>query len=193
MQDLVTHLTAVLSYTVAAITDRTAEPRPPADDWPDALGRLDGERLAVREALRRPADSPLRSPFSHGGPITVGDWVRRQAHEFAVHRLDAESALPTPPETRYPAGFAEDGIDEFLAFLLPRRGTADRAGVVAVHTPGREWTVVLRPGEPPTLGEGTPDLTLSGPADDVYRALWGRPNQAVRTGDLALAEPIAAP
>lgn len=191
--DLVTHLTTVLSYTVAAITDQKAEPRR-ATAWEDALGRWDGERMAVREALRRPADTPLRSPFPHGGPITVGDWTRRLAHEFAIHRLDAESALPEPPVTRYRTEFAEDGIDEFLAFLTPRRARpSGREGIVQVSTDTRTWTVLLRPDEPPMLGEGVPDLTLAGPADEVYRALWGRPNHAENVGDATLLEPLAAP
>lgn len=188
-----THLTAVLSYTVAAITDRNAEP-PRASTWEDALGCWDGQRMAVREALRRPADTPLRSPFPHGGPVTVEDWTRRLAHEFAIHRLDAESALLTPPVTRYRTEFAEDGIDEFLAFLTPRRAKpSGREGIVQVSTDTRTWTVLLRADQPPTLGEGVPDLTLAGPADDVYRALWGRPNHAGKVGDATLLEPLAAP
>lgn len=188
-----THLTTVLSYTVAAITDQKAEP-PRTSTWEDALGRWDGERMAVREALRRPADTPLRSPFPDGGPVTVGDWTRRLAHEFAIHRLDAESALPTPPVTRYRTEFAEDGIDEFLAFLTPRRNRpSGRDGIVQVCTDTRSWTVLLRPDQPPTLGEGLPDLSLTGPADDVYRALWGRPNHAGKVGDATLLEPLAAP
>ena len=187
-----THLTTVLSYTVAAITDRKAEPAPPAE-WPDALGRWDGERMAVREALRRPVDLPLRSPFPQGGPVTVGDWTRRLAHEFAIHRLDAESALSEPPVTRYSQPFAEDGIDEFLVFLTPRRVRPGPTGIVQARTENRSWTVLLHADQPPTLGEGTPDLTLSGPADDVYRALWGRPNAAELSGDRTLLQPLAAP
>ncbi|MYW92532.1 maleylpyruvate isomerase family mycothiol-dependent enzyme [Amycolatopsis rubida] len=193
VRDLVTHLTTVLSYAVAAFTDRNAE-SPRASTWEDTLGRWDGERMAVREALRRPAETPLRSPFPHGGPITVGDWTRRLAHEFAIHRLDAESALPSPPVTRYRTEFAEDGIDEFLAFLSPRRGRPScRDGIVQVSTDTRTWTVLLHAGQPPALGEGVPDLTLTGPADDVYRALWGRPNHAENVGDATLLEPLAAP
>lgn len=195
VHDLVTHLARVLSSSVAVITGRAAEPSAPAD-WTDLLGCWDGERLALREALRRPADSPVRSPFPRGGAtITSGELTRRLAHEMAIHRLDAESALPEPPPTRYAAAFAADGVDEFLTFLMPRRSRpSNRGGTVRVEAEGRLWTVVLRESEPPALvDDGRPDVTLSGPADDVYRALWGRPNHAATTGDTTLLEPLAAP
>lgn len=191
MHDLVTHLATVLSSTVAAITDRPADPPPPTD-WADALGRWDGQRLAVREALRLPADTPVRSPFPGGGLLTVGRWARRLAHETAIHRLDAESALAEPPATRYADVFAVDGIDEFLTFFVPRRA-ARQDGVVRIEAGDRAWTVVLRSGEVPALGDGPADLTISGSPDDVYRALWGRPNTARMVGRVALTEPLAAP
>lgn len=191
MNDLVTHLVTGLSSTVAAITDRPADPLPPAD-WADALGRWDGQRLAVREALRLPGETPVRSPFPGGGLLTVGRWARRLAHETAIHRLDAESALPEPPATRYADVFALDGIDEFLTFFVPRRA-AQQDGVVRIETGDRAWMVVLRSGEVPTLGDGPADLTITGSPDDVYRALWGRPNAARMVGQVALTEPLAAP
>lgn len=191
VHDLVTHLARVLSSSVAVITDRAAEQSPPTG-WTDLLGYWDGQRLAAREALRRPAESPVRSPFPRGGTVTTGDLARRMAHEMAIHRLDAESALPEPPPTRYAAAFATDGVDEFLTFLMPRRSPpSSRDGVARVETEGRSWTIALREGEP--VDEGRPDVTLSGPADDVYRALWGRPHHAAITGDGCLLEPLAAP
>jgi uncharacterized protein (TIGR03083 family) len=195
VHDLVTHLARVLSSSVAVITDRAADQSPPTG-WTDLLGYWDGQRLAAREALRRPAESPVRSRFPRGGDtLTIGELTRRLAHEMAIHRLDAESALPEPPPTRYAAAFAADGVDEFLTFLMPRRSSpSNRDGIARVETEGRSWTIALREGEPPALtGESSPDVTLSGPADDVYRALWGRPHHAVITGDGCLLEPLAAP
>ncbi|GAA3553098.1 hypothetical protein GCM10022222_41030 [Amycolatopsis ultiminotia] len=185
----------VLSYTVATITGHRPENTTAAADWADALGRWDGSRLAAREALNRPANQPIRSPFPAGGEtITVGDWTRRLAHEFAIHRLDAESALPTPVGTRFAPEFAEDGIDELLAFLGPRSWPqTEREGVVEVRAGDRSWTIVLRAGERPAPGDGTPDVTLIGSADEVYRALWGRPHAAETTGDTPLLAPLAAP
>ncbi|MEU4674402.1 mycothiol maleylpyruvate isomerase [Amycolatopsis sp. NPDC023774] len=122
----------------------------------------------------------------------MGRWARRLAHETAIHRLDAESALAEPPATRYADVFAVDGIDEFLTFFVPRRA-ARQDGVVRIEAGDRAWTVVLRSGEVPALGDGPADLTISGSPDDVYRALWGRPNTARMVGRVALTEPLAAP
>jgi uncharacterized protein (TIGR03083 family) len=74
---------------------------------------------------------------------TVGFWIRRMAHETAVHRFDAELAVhsPTPIED----DLAEDGLDEVLATLLaadiePAEYEIGRPDV-EVRTPGRSWFV----------------------------------------------------
>lgn len=193
-----THLTTVHSFVVAAITGRRAERVAPPEDWDDLLGRWDGQRLAAREALGGPPSMKAKAPFP-GDEITVGDWVRRMAHESAIHRLDAESALTPVPATMFPAEFAADGVDEYLTFLTPMRTlTATTAGIVHVTATdtGRAWTIRLTPDERPAVGrepEGTPDVVIEGPADDVYRAIWGRPHAAGVTGDTALLAPLAAP
>jgi MDMPI C-terminal domain len=148
----VTHIAFVHGFAVGLAVNRPSKPEPPAD-WEDVLGWWDGQRLALRDALAR---------------YPAGPWTRRMAHETAIHRLDAESALAPAPETRFSAGFANDGIDEFLTFLVPHRGFTIG---VRVTTPERTWTV------------GTPGTEVSGAADDVYRALYGRPNEAAITGD----------
>ena len=191
------HLTKVHSLTVAAITGRRTEEAPP-EHWDDVLGSFDGYRLAAREALVKPPETSLWSPFPRG-EITIADWVRRMAHEAAIHRLDAESALAPDPATRFSPEFASDGADEFLTFLTPARAPASTAdGLVRIATSdtGRSWTVRLTIGEFPEVtpqAEGTPDVTLEGAADDVYRALWGRPHGATVTGSSGLLAPLAAP
>ncbi|MEV6623000.1 maleylpyruvate isomerase family mycothiol-dependent enzyme [Amycolatopsis sp. NPDC051106] len=173
VRDLVGHIAFVHCFAVGLAVNRPAKPAPPAD-WEDLLGWWDGQRLALREALAQDPGAPAYSPYP-GFAVTVGDWTRRMAHETAIHRLDAESALGDVPPTRFEPGFANDGIDEFLTYLTPRLG---RKADVRVTTPERTWTL------------GTPDAEVDGAADDVYRALWGRPHRASVTGDLA---PLAAP
>ena len=173
VHDLVTHLAFVHAFAVGLAVNRPAKPAPP-EDWEDVLGWWDGQRLALREALGRDPEAPAFSPYP-GFDVTVGDWTRRMAHETAIHRLDAESALEDGPDTRFSPTFANDGIDEFLTYLTPRLGNkAD----VRVTTPERTWAL------------GEPGAEVTGAADDVYRALWGRPHRASVTGDLA---PLAAP
>lgn len=185
------------SFTVAAITDRRTDQKAPAT-WEDLLGWWDGQRLATREALRKPPETPVKSPFPRG-EVTVGDWVRRLAHEVAIHRLDAESALAVDPATRFDPVFATDGVDEFLAFLTPRRAPeAEHSGTIHVTTTdtGRTWSIHLTEREVPETrapAQDTPDVRLEGPADEVYRALWGRPHAAAVTGSSGLLGALAAP
>ena len=53
-------------------------------------------------------------------------WARRQAHETAIHRVDAQLAAGIPVTACAPA-FAADGIDELLVLFVPRRGAKLRA------------------------------------------------------------------
>ena len=67
-----------------------------------------------------PADSPLEF------------WARRQAHETAIHRADAEGAAGESPD--FGREFAQDGIAEILAFDAAR--VRDRpAGDASASTP----------------------------------------------------------
>ena len=63
-------------------------------------------------------------PDVHAGPSPLAFWARRQAHETAVHRYDAQSAAPGGPPA--PAGafdpaFAADGVDELIMGFAARR------------------------------------------------------------------------
>jgi uncharacterized protein (TIGR03083 family) len=175
----------------------------PPEDWDAVLGWWDEQRAALREALTAGPDAPAFLPFRHYPP-TIASWARRQAHELAIHRLDAELALGPETETFEP-GFAADGADEFLVRLLPTlrkwaESTADGAVLVRPTDVERAWTVRLAPGAPPVVlavdpvpEEFDPDVTVEGTADAVYRAVWGRPHEATITGDERLLEPLAAP
>ena len=64
-------------------------------------------------------------------PSPLAFWARRQAHETAIHRADAELAAGGRPG--YPADLAADGVDELLIGFFGRdaaqagRVTADRS------------------------------------------------------------------
>ena len=110
-------------------------------------------------------------------PTPKAMWARRQAHETAVHRFDAEEA--SGDESGFDAAFADDGIDELLAAFAPR-GTSfpvDEASSMLVHATdtGTRWHVTMSPEGITTFkGTGPTDVTLAGRATDLYLAVWNR-------------------
>ncbi len=106
-------------------------------------------------------------------------WARRQAHETAIHRADAESVAGAI--TPFSADQAVDGIDELLVFFITRPGIGPRSArtrhlrVVATDTEDR-WTVRFGPDSSwGSVGDnGRADCTVSGTSSDLYPYLWHR-------------------
>ncbi len=120
-------------------------------------------------------------------PSPLAMWARRQAHETAIHRVDAELAagLARSPFT---TDFAADGADELLTCFVPRRSTSLGAESpttmgVACTDAGASWTLRIDgDGVTTTAGhEGERSsgreaaCTVRGAAADLYLALWNRP------------------
>jgi len=105
-------------------------------------------------------------------------WARRQAHETAIHRTDAELAAGSAPT--FDGAFAADGLDELLFgfFARPRgRLVADpavRLGLRATDT-GDAWTITIGPDARTTVrAAAEADCIVSGTASDLYLLLWNR-------------------
>ena len=110
-------------------------------------------------------------------PSPLAMWARRQAHETAVHRFDGENAAGIP--SAFDPVFASDGIDELVAGFAPRKSEfpVDRERTVLVHATDTDdrWHVTLAPtGITTSRGDGPADVTLAGPASDLYLMLWNR-------------------
>ncbi|WP_341867295.1 MULTISPECIES: maleylpyruvate isomerase family mycothiol-dependent enzyme [Amycolatopsis] len=209
VQRLVGHLAKVQSWVRSAIAHPSGEnvtPGQPPAEWTELLAWWDEQLHGLLAELADPA-APAWLPWGRY-PGTTGSWARRQAHEAAIHRLDAEHALAgsadpsAVPSLVFGPAFAADGIDELIAWILPTRAKWDQfavSGSVLVHAAdaGRMWRVVLHPGQPGTIDPVTAafeaDVTVAGTADAVYRRVWGRPSHASVTGDVRLLEPLAAP
>ncbi|MFD9699373.1 maleylpyruvate isomerase N-terminal domain-containing protein [Lentzea sp. NPDC059081] len=198
--DLVRHIAEVHTWAAEAVVTAPDAGRPdwheaPAG-WDEALAWWDnGSGLLVSRLRSVPLDSPS---WTFKGSQVAAFWARRQAHETAIHRLDAELATGhEPPTLLFDSELAADGIDEHLTVMVPRqldRGrTIDRTGTLVVHAAdaGRTWEVFLAAGEPLVVTDVLDsavdaDVTVAGTADAVYRALWGRPSHAIVTGDESL-------
>ncbi|GAA2818844.1 maleylpyruvate isomerase N-terminal domain-containing protein [Saccharopolyspora taberi] len=186
-----------LSLDLEPDAERPA-PAPVSEDFDEALAAFDRNLAVVAEKLSTmDPDRRVWSFFPGGTPVS---WTRRMAHETAIHRLDAEHATGEHVrELLFDPRLAADGIDEMLALLLPLSdwSGSQHEGRVLYHAAdaGRAWLVTYRPGKPPevsaphdaALGEYEVDATVAGTADAVYRKAWGRPSNAVVTGDPALA------
>jgi uncharacterized protein (TIGR03083 family) len=114
-------------------------------------------------------------------------WARRQAHETAIHRVDAEGGA-AGDVTPFEAAFAQDGIAEILkGFGYRRPNAVSTPGTIGLDAAdGPSWLITLG-GERIAAVEsehlvGT-DVTVRGLSSDLYRWLWNRPTDAVVDGD----------
>ncbi|MDQ1012372.1 uncharacterized protein (TIGR03083 family) [Streptomyces sp. V4I23] len=198
MRDLLRHTGTVHRWATSFVTEGHTAYRPEAGE-PDLDGDAllawfrEGHGLLVAALSEAPADLACWSFLPAPSPLAF--WARRQAHETAVHRADAESASDGKPGP-VAAEFAVDGIDELLAAFHARRKSRVRTATpkvlrVATTDTGDVWTVRLsqEPARTERGGEGPCDCELSGSAERLYLTLWNRlPLDAVSvTGDAALA------
>ncbi len=150
---------------------------------PELLAWFRSGHAALVEMLST-ADPGLECATFMPAPSPLAFWARRQAHETAIHRADAESATGVLPE--YPPHFAADGIDELITGFGQRRKyrpSAGREGALQVLTTdtGDAWHISAEAGRLQarrgSAGAGPADPadgTLRGPASGVYLFLWHR-------------------
>ncbi len=125
-------------------------------------------------------------------PSPLAFWARRQSHETAIHRADAQvtSGLIDP----VPVDFAVDGIDELLTGFYGRPGRrlrSEKPYTLGVRAGGSNWLVHIGPEGPRAeRGEGAADCAVSGEPSQVYFALWnrGRLTDLDVTGDGAVLD-----
>jgi uncharacterized protein (TIGR03083 family) len=148
----------------------------------------DGHTALVAALRAAPADLEAWAFMSAPSPLAF--WARRQAHETAIHRADAESALGAVPA--FATDFALDGISELLGGFLTRRGgklKADPGFVlrVAPADADESWTIAVGSDGATVSTEehGPADCTISGSASALYLDLWNRstPRSVTLSGD----------
>ncbi len=150
--DLVVHTGLVHRWAERIVRERATEPLPrdapppSRDEAPALLGwfREGADRLAATLE----AAEPTTPVWSFTGPSIVAFWLRRMAHETAMHRWDAQSAhgcaSPFAPDV------AQGGIDESLVLHLPRgdeavRGSGERVALVCTEDASMRPVLVIDP------------------------------------------------
>jgi uncharacterized protein (TIGR03083 family) len=180
---------------------------------PDLLDWFRAGHIALVETLAA-ADPAVACATFMSAPSPLAFWARRQAHETAIHRADADITAATTPD--YPAEFAADGIDELITGFGARPkpkpqshpqqqpGPSADGGLLRVVTTdtGGTWSIKIRhdclqPRREPEADTaagaerpGNAGCTVSGLASGLYLYLWNRVGAAgagiTITGDPAL-------
>ncbi len=201
MRDLLQHVGDVHRWAAAHVRERRAmgirDVAGVAGALPDDGGLLEWFRQghAALVATLEQADPAVECWTFLPAPSPLAFWARRQAHETAIHRADAES--PDGRFTPFDPAFAVDGVDELLRGFLAR-SDGDPLGdptwtlrLRATDT-ADEWVArvgdqaldVLEDGRAPA------DCTVHATASDLHLFLWNRlPAEGVSVqGDASLLD-----
>jgi uncharacterized protein (TIGR03083 family) len=188
-RDLIRHVGGVHRWATSFVAEARTEPGSQTLEeivggWPgdEELGDW-FEAGYVRLAAALEASPPDLACWTFmPAPSPLAFWSRRQAHETAIHRVDAELAAcrSEPHLSSCAPAFAADGVDELLTCFVPRRSTKLRSevpatlGVRCLDDDGA-WVLSIGPdGVTTVVGAGEADCTVRGAAGDLYLALWNR-------------------
>jgi uncharacterized protein (TIGR03083 family) len=209
VRDLVRHQAYVHRWAARHVIERPPTVIDDGDDEEAVLagGPADAELIAAYQsghaaliAALRAADPDLDCGTFLPAPSPLAFWARRQAHETAIHRYDAQSAAPggaPTPGAAFAAAFADDGIDELIMGFAARRryrlrGDGTCSLTVRADDTGNGWQVRLA-DDVTTVARcdgtggagGAGDCLLAGPAADIYAYLWNRSDPAAAAVTIA--------
>lgn len=199
VHDVVGHTGWVCRWVSLSVTadpedppERALVPEPPAGadviPWFEESVRLGLEALEATDADR------LVPTFT--GPQPASWWVRRMAHEVAMHRWDAQASY-TSPEPIDP-DIARDGIAEILEIFAPARlqfdllqGSGETIHLHATDIDHGEWLLTLQADRIDwEAGHIKADVAAKGPVSDLLLLLWSRlpPSRLDTFGDATLLD-----
>ena len=100
-------------------------------------------------------------------PSPLAFWARRQAHETAVHRVDAEQAAGRTSDSAFEPAFAADGVDELDQGLPRQEHQGGEAGLT--------WRPASR-STPPTARRARTGWSRAAQGSLASRAAPARPD-----------------
>lgn len=167
LRQLVAHVGQAHRFGADLVARRVSEPgelsAPTTFPAPDGAAELDrwlraGARELVDAVRTVGADQPVWNYL--GVDLRAGFWLRRMAHETAVHRADV--ALTVDEPFGLDAELAADAISEWLT-LINSPGAAAYRPELAQELRGNGQTLHLHATDEPTLGESGEWLIRRGP------------------------------
>ncbi len=186
------YVTAVLGSTPDKPPSRRDIPEPPIGE---PVLEWFAESAALLTAKLDSVDLETVVP-TFTGPQPAAWWIRRVAHETAMHRWDAESAIRSPQPID--PGLARDGVDEVLETFAPTRlnfdtlaGNGEVMHLHATDIDDGEWLITLGPNEISwTTGHAKGDVAARGPVADLLLTMWSRlpPSRLELFGDAGLLD-----
>jgi uncharacterized protein (TIGR03083 family) len=185
VRDLVRHISGIHSWAATIVTESRSRPYDPFAElegaWPDDAALVDWFRTGHARLVHalRSAPQDLACFAFLPAPSALAFWARRQAHETAMHRADAEATSGII--TAYPSDQALDGIDELLFGFLSRPGQglkSDQPRTLALQPTDADaaWLVRISPDEPIVSREapGSTDCRVSATASELFLLVWNR-------------------
>ena len=181
VDELLRHVGTVQRWAAGMVERRATEPewRGELDAPTDRDALLDWSRAGSAELVEvlraTPPDAEL---WTFPGMGHARFWSRRQAHEIALHRVDAQLAGGTPEAID--SDLACDGIDEFFEVIAPfrlrERLVGDGESLHFHRTDGDgEWLVRLTPEGPEIeRAHAKGDVAVRGGASDLLLVLRNR-------------------
>lgn len=120
-------------------------------------------------------------------------WIRRQAHETAIHRADVQGAAGRPV-TAVDVSSAQDGLGELVGAFATEPGfaTDHRGRLLLEATDGPGWLVEFG-GERNVVTAGVlagtdVDAVVRGTSDQLYRWAWNRPVRVETSGNTSVVK-----
>lgn len=198
LADLARHTGGVHRWATAALGTAPDgspgdEPAGPQDDDAVPAWFADGAQELVAALASTSPAAPCWTFAAHEAPATASFWARRQVHETALHRWDAECAVAgaglaaaPDPATWVEEDVAADGVAEVADVMAPRQVRLGRTSALpgALALESRTGRSLLGGADAPQ-----PVAELAGPAPALLLLLWGRTtlDRELASGRLALA------
>ena len=192
IEDLIVHTGIVHRHKTIILADDWREespPQPPGPGDQDIVEWFADGVVAMIDTMRSiDLAQPRWTWCSHDHAAT--GWVRRMAHETAIHTADAILAAGEVP--MLDSALAIDGVDEILDEMMvgaPSWGElAPQPGVIELRTGSRTWTLgrATVSGTSPASGttftdlpalrwaDEAPDVRVASDPSTLDLWLWGR-------------------